>query len=171
MPVPADIIQSFVTFFHSGWFLVIQLIGGMASLVLLVTIVWLIKGAGYPQRHLRHLWISWNAGPVPKHKTEKKWKAIETALKRDDPELWRSAILKCDIMLDQILAAIGYEGGNVDERLTNANPEQFQSLNEAWRAHKIRQFIEEDPNYLPTRKVAEKTIEIYRNIFVETGII
>lgn len=171
MPSPTDIIQFFIQFFDSGWFLVAQIIGGAISIILLIVIIWLTKLGGYPQRHLRHLRLAWNGGKVRKARLVSKWSSIEGVIEIHDPKLWRRALIDADSMLDEVLAKIGYEGGNLDERLENVSAEQFPSLAEAWRAHQVRRFVEEDPSYLPTREVMEKTVEIYRNIFKETGII
>lgn len=175
MPSPSDIIRFLIQFFDSGWFLVLQITGGAISFVLLIAIIWLIKAAGYPQRHWRHLWIAWNAGKVPKDKFVSKWISVESVLKTSDPGNWRGAIIQADKILDELMTRMGYHGRNLEERLANVNPrlypEQFPSMAEAYKAHQVRAFIEEDPNYMVSREVAEKTIGIYRNIFKETGVL
>lgn len=171
MPSVEEILQFFIIFFNSGWFLVLQIISGIISLILLIAIISLIKRAGYPQRHMRHLLLAWRSGEMPKNRLIEKWENIEQSLKGDDPKLWRAAIVDADKILDEALSKIGYEGSNLDERLSNVDVEQFPSLVDAWRVHQVRQFVEEDQEYLPTRQVVEKTFLIYRNIFKEIGII
>lgn len=175
MPSPIELIRLLVQFFDSPWFVSLQITGGVFSFVLLVSTIWFIKTAGYPQRHLRHLWIAWNAGKVPRDKFVSKWVSIESALKSDDPKNWRRAIIQADKILDEFMTRMGYHGGNIEERLSNVNPrlypEQFPSMIEAYKAHQVRTFIEEDPNYIATREVADKTIGIYRNILKETGVL
>lgn len=100
-----------------------------------------------------------------------RWNKVEEGLNKDNPAVWRLSICDADQMLNEVLIKVGYKGDSIDERLQNVNTVQFPTLAEAWRAHQVCKFIEEDLNYLPTREVAEKTIEIYRNIFKETGII
>ena len=175
MPSPAEMLQFLINFFNSGWFLLLQIIGGVISLALFTISASLIWKSGYPQRHIRHLWVAWNAGRVPTQKLVKRWAAIEDALKQERPAVWRSAIIDADQMLEELLSRMSYLGKDLDERLENINPalnpEQFPSLAEAWRAHQVRKFIDEDKKYLPTSEVAERTIEIYKRIFVETGIL
>jgi len=169
-----EILQLLISFFNSRLFLALQIVGGIISLFLFVASVWLILKAGYPQRHLRHLWAAWTAGQLPTHKLVRRWTTIEQALEDDQPNLWRRAIINADEMLSEIMARMGYLGKNFDERLETispTNPAEFKSMLEAWRAHQVRKFIEEDKDYLPTREVAERTIAIYRNIFKETGIL
>lgn len=175
MPSPIELIQLLIQFFHSPRFLALQIMGGIASLILLISTIGLIKAGGYPQRHLRHLWIAWNAGKIPQDKMARKWASIKSVLKTNDPKNWRGAIIQADKILDELTARMGYAGRNFEERLATINPlqypEQFPAMIEAYKAHQIRKFIEEDPNYTPTREVTEKTIDIYRNIFTETGVI
>ncbi len=142
--------------------------------MLLIASAWLIGKAGYPQRHLRHLLAAWHAGRVPTGKLIRRWTAIENYLEEDRPGLWRKAIINADEILSEVVARMGYLGKNLDERLETvspANPAEFPSMLEAWRAHQVRKFVEEDKDYVPTREVAERTIAIYRNIFKETGIL
>jgi hypothetical protein len=158
-------------FISPGWFLVLQIGGGLLSLVLIAIIFYTIRDAGYPQRHVRHLWTAWKRSPLPKHKMTIRWLAIESASKGNDPGAWRDAIVDADMMLDQVLLKLGYNGESMEERLNNAPPDHFASLQDAPRAHQIREFIEDDPTYMPTKEVFDRTIEIYKNIFEEMGIL
>ena len=164
--------QVFFSFLDSNLFLALQILGGILSVFLGgATIVLIIKG-GAPQRHIQHLWNAWRKGPLPKAKIVKRWHAIKEAAEGDDPRAWRTAIADADSMLDEILGKIGYEGNTIDERLANIPTSiQFPALEDAWRAHQVHQFLTEDSNYPLTHEVAERTIEIYRNIFRQTGII
>ena len=164
--------QVFFAFLDSNLFLVLQILGGILSVILGgATIVLIIKG-GAPQRHIRHLWVSWRKGPLPKAKIVKRWRVIAAAIESEDPRAWRAAIADADYMLDEVLRKIGYGGNTIDERLSSIPTTiQFPALEDAWRAHQVHQFLTEDSNYPLTREVAERTIEIYRNIFRQTGII
>lgn len=164
--------QAFFEFLDSGVFLALQIIGGILSVVLGGGAVFLIKKGGAPQRHLSHLWIAWRKGPLPKAKIARQWQAVKRAIESEDPKAWRYAIAEADRMLDEILRKIGYEGDTTDERLSSIpTTRQFPALEDAWRAHQVHQFLGEDPHYPLTREVAERTVEIYRHIFEQTGII
>src|SRR3569623_646407 len=54
---------------------------------------------------------------------------------------WRRAIMDADIMLGEALAAQGYRGATVGDRLKDANPLQMTTLDIAWQAHKVRNEI------------------------------
>ena len=149
----------------------LQIMGGLLAIVLLVSICVLIYEGGYVERHIKDLLISWNASPIPKHRMVKRWLAVKKAMASDDPANWRAAIMNADSMLDEVVAKLGYRGNTLDERLQNTVPYQFPSLENAWRAHQISDFLKQDSSYPLTREVAEQTIRIYRTIFQETGII
>lgn len=168
---PAQAFQLFLDFFDSTLFLILQIAGGLISVILIVSIVILIYRGGSFAIHMRHLWIAWKASPLPKNRMVKRWLVIKEAMGRDDPGGWRVAIIDADSMLDEVVAKLGYKGDTLEERLKNAVEYQFPSLENAWRAHQISDFLKEDSSYVLTREVAEQTIEIYRTIFTETGII
>lgn len=165
------IIDDPLYFFESRVFLIFQALSGVCSLIFLILAVrfwW--KGQSF-QRHMRHVWTAWNASPIPVKKMTRRWSSIQKALESDEETSWRSAIVDADKMLDEILKKVGYEGATMDQRLTNIHIDQFPSLEDAWRAHRVRKFLDEDLDYPLTKEVAERTFEVYRNIFRETGLI
>ena len=58
-----------------------------------------------------------------------------------NPAEWRLAILEADNMLDEMIRRIGYKGENLGERLKAVEPSDFESINSAWEAHKVRNKI------------------------------
>ena len=166
-----NILEIFETFLDSRLFIVLQILGGLLSLFFVVAIVVLIHKGGAFERHIKHLWIAWRATPIPKHRMVKRWLKIKKEMEGDDPTAWRTAIIDADSMLDEVVSKLGYRGNTLEERLENIIPEQFPSLDDAWRAHQISDFLKEDSSYDLTREVAERTIDIYRDIFLEVGII
>lgn len=166
------VLQFFLDFFNSKLFFALQILGGILSLALLIAIVVLIRKGKAFTRHIRHLWIAWMKTPLPVRRMAKQWGKIVKSMESDDPMLWRSSILDADRMFDEILRRIGYEGETLEERLGSIRTTiQFPYLEDAWRARKIRNFLAEDPSYSLSRQAAEQTIEIYKKIFTEAGII
>lgn len=168
---PSQALQLFLDFFDSNLFLALQIIGGILSIVFLAGTIVLIHKGGLLGRHIKDLWVSWNASPAPKHRMVKQWIAIKKSIASNDPALWKQAILSADAMLDEVIVKLGYRGGTLEERLGNITQYQFPSLENAWRAHEITKFIKGDPSYPLSREITERTIEIYEDIFRETGIL
>ena len=89
----------------------------------------------------------------------------------DSPNDWKLAIIEADIILDEILKEAGYMGASLGERLKSISPNQLQSLDDAWQAHKVRnQIAHAGSDFILTRKLAEDTIKQYRRVFYELGV-
>lgn len=85
---------------------------------------------------------------------------------------WRRAILEADIMLGDLLAERGYRGKDIGEKLRDANPLQFSTLDLAWRAHKVRNDIAHGgEGYHLSQREANATIDLYRRVFEEFDFI
>lgn len=88
---------------------------------------------------------------------------IESAHESD----WRQAIIEADIMLDEVLRQAGYEGETVGEKLKMA---KFDSLDDAWEAHKVRNEIAHKGSaYKLDNNVAYRTVQKYERVFKEFG--
>lgn len=97
---------------------------------------------------------------------------ILTHSQSDNPNDWKLAIIEADIIMDDILKKRGYAGSSLGERLKSISPQQLNSLNDAWEAHKIRNMIaHEGADFVLTKRMAEETINRYRRVFAEFGIL
>ncbi|TSC68525.1 MAG: Uncharacterized protein G01um101456_612, partial [Parcubacteria group bacterium Gr01-1014_56] len=85
---------------------------------------------------------------------------------------WRLAILESDIMLGDLLLEQGYRGEGIGERLRDANPLQFNTLDLAWQAHKVRNDIAHaGEGFHLSQREANATIDLYRRVFEEFDFI
>ncbi|HEY6021130.1 MAG TPA: hypothetical protein VIY48_14855, partial [Candidatus Paceibacterota bacterium] len=85
---------------------------------------------------------------------------------------WRRAILEADIMLFDVMREQGYPGTTVGEQLKNANPIQMTTLDLAWKAHKVRNEIAHGGEaYVLNERDARATIDYYRRVFEELGVL
>jgi hypothetical protein len=91
---------------------------------------------------------------------------IETGQERD----WRQAIIESDIMLDELLTRLGYIGDSLGEKLRGVNPARFQTINNAWEAHKVRNEIaHQGSTFELSEHLAHRTIANYEVVFREHG--
>jgi hypothetical protein len=103
----------------------------------------------------------------PQAKNEK-WKLVEAHISSDNPSDWRLAILEADIILDELLDSIGYIGDTIGDKLKKATKGDFQTLDQAWEAHKIRNAIaHEGSDFVLTQREALRIIGLYRVVFEE----
>jgi hypothetical protein len=97
-----------------------------------------------------------------------RWDYITQLIESGQESDWRAAIIEADIMLDELLDRLGYQGESVGEKLKAANPAQFQTLNNAWDAHRVRNDIAHSGSqYQLSEHVAHRTIANYEAVFRE----
>lgn len=97
-----------------------------------------------------------------------RWRKIVELVDSQNQNDWRQAILDADTVLDEILKKGGYIGDSLGERLTNANKADFQTLDQAWDAHKVRNMIAHDgSSYLLSQHEAKRVINLYKQVFEE----
>ena len=98
----------------------------------------------------------------------KKWDEIQKHISSMNPSDWRMAILEADILLYEMLDQMGYDGDTIAEKLKLIEPSDFNTLDLAWRAHKVRNAIShEGSSYEMSYQQAQNTIELYKKVFEE----
>ena len=99
-----------------------------------------------------------------------RWNHVRDLIESPQETDWRQAIIESDIILDDMLTRLGYEGKSVGEKLKVVDPSKFHTLQEAWEAHKVRNDIAHQGSAYPlTDHVAYRTILQYENVFREHG--
>jgi len=97
-----------------------------------------------------------------------RWERILNYLDSDSQTEWRLAILDADIILDKMLTKSGYHGEGVGEKLKQVEKSDFQTLDSAWEAHKIRNTVAHiGSDTILTKRMAKKAIDLYRQVFEE----
>ena len=97
-----------------------------------------------------------------------RWNHIKALIESPNENDWRTAILEADIILDELLTRLGYVGDSIGEKLRQVNPAHFQTLNNAWEAHKVRnQIAHEGSAFEVTDRLAYRTIAHYEAVFRE----
>jgi hypothetical protein len=105
---------------------------------------------------------------APLQITNPKWIAIEKLMQSHNVSEWKVAILEADILLYDMLTQMGYEGDSIGEILKSVDKANFVTLDDAWKAHRIRNIIaHEGANYELSREEAERTIRLFKRVFDE----
>jgi|AntRauTorckE6833_2_1112554.scaffolds.fasta_scaffold33107_1 hypothetical protein len=104
-------------------------------------------------------------------KETQNWKVVNDYLKSANSSDWKLAILEADKMLDEMVKKMGYNGENLGERLRQVEASDFESLNEAWEAHKVRNLIAHEAGYDVSFKEAKRILSLYEKVFKEFGYI
>ena len=96
-----------------------------------------------------------------------RWAKVTGFLSSENQNDWKQAILEADIMLDEILTSLGYQGDSIGEKLKRAQPGDFKSIQDAWDAHKIRNDIAHGSDFQLAHHEANQAIQRYRKVFEE----
>lgn len=101
-----------------------------------------------------------------------KWKLVEEHINSEDPNKWKLAILEADIILSELLDSLNLPGNGVGEKLKAVEESDFDHIEEAWEAHKIRNAIaHQGSDFLLTQREAKRVIRLYKGVFEEFRII
>jgi len=167
----------FASFYESVlsfWYL-LSIVSFMISAVLLIGIVYALIRYGQlaeiEQGALREAERAFRQVNAPKDE-HSKWGKVTAHVTSTNPSDWRLAIIEADIMLDELLDSLGYQGSSIGEKLKGASADVFRSVQDAWDAHKIRNEIaHRGSDFVLTKRTAQEAIEKYRRVFEEFRVI
>ncbi|MEK7509767.1 MAG: hypothetical protein AAB605_03580 [Patescibacteria group bacterium] len=104
--------------------------------------------------------------------TQLRWNRIMEHANSDDEHKWRLAILEADIMLSELLDLQGYKGETMADKMKQVNRANFNSIDDAWEAHKVRNRVaHEGIEYALTEREKNRVIGLYARVFREFGFI
>lgn len=99
---------------------------------------------------------------IDTQKVEQKWKEIEDLIKKDQPAVWRVAIIEGDNLLDYVLKGLIMPGDTMGQRL-KAACYKYPKLRQVWWAHKLRNKIVHESGYNLKRGEAKKAIRSFNS--------
>lgn len=104
---------------------------------------------------------------------EERWEIIREHLGSEGAEHWRLALEEADMLLDELVQKLGYLGANLPERLRVAGKGEFNTLESAWEAHKMRnKFVQTGhPGFELSQGEAYRIIGLYEDVFREFNFI
>lgn len=104
-----------------------------------------------------------NSGPK-----NERWERVERLMKSTTASDWRQAVIEADIILDEMLTRMGYDGDSIGDKLKQIEQSDFVTLNKAWEAHKIRNHLaHRGGDYVFPKNEAERVIGMYNQVFRE----
>lgn len=111
------------------------------------------------------------AAEFKKTKTEFRnhWANIEAMITASQ---WREAIMNADMLLDKALRLKNLPGVTLGERLKNADQViPKDTLDTAWRAHKVRNRLAHELHYEPTEVEAKQVMADFKRVLREMGLL
>jgi hypothetical protein len=115
--------------------------------------------------------VAWAHTYGTAQKKNSRWGDILSHVASHSPNDWRIAIIEADILLEETLERAGYVGTSVADRLKAAAHSPFDTLQDAWEAHKVRNRIAHvGGDFVLTKKIAQETITRYERVFREFNV-
>ena len=115
------------------------------------------------------------AHPVAKQdvpRTQLRWNKIVEQANSNSEQHWRLAILEADIMLNELLDLKGYKGDTMADKMKQIGRADFNTVDEAWEAHKVRNRIaHEGSAHKLNDRETRRVIALYEKVFREFKII
>ena len=96
---------------------------------------------------------------------------IENSLQRDSEASYAMAIINGDKLLDRALCQMGVAGRTMGDRLKKVGNSKFSQLNSVWHAHKIRNQIAHESDFVPTYAQAQHALATYKQALKDLGAI
>lgn len=105
-------------------------------------------------------------------RTRLRWNRVMEHANSADEHQWRLAILEADILLNELLDVLGYKGETMAEKMKMVNRSNFNSIDEAWEAHKVRNRVAHEGSENPlSEREKNHVISQYARVFKEFGFI
>jgi hypothetical protein len=101
-----------------------------------------------------------------------RWQRILEQAGSDNEHDWRLAILEADIMLNELLDMRGYKGETMAEKMKQADRADFNSIDAAWEAHKIRNdIVHRSASHSLSQRETRRVIALYERVLRGFGYI
>lgn len=98
------------------------------------------------------------------------WEKIISHVSSENPADWKMAIIEADILLEDVITQMGYQGENLGDKLKKIEQADFPFLQFAWDAHKIRNRIaHEGSAFILTQREAKRVIGLFEMVLRDTG--
>lgn len=103
-----------------------------------------------------------------KRQRNQKWLRVEQLMESANPSDWRLAIIEADILLDEMISRMPYQGETLADKMKKVEKSDFSTIESAWEAHKARnQIAHAGSDYVLTEHEAKRVINLYREVFQE----
>jgi len=153
-----------------GWLVGISII---VSVLLLVGIVTAVEGIRHVRRKEAELYDlkveeAYDDNIKGDPTLTKKWTNVMSHVDSPNASDWRQAIIEADIILGEILTKMGYHGDSIGDQLKGATLADFNTLEQAWEAHKVRnQIAHQGSDFALGQHEAKRVVNLYRQVFEE----
>lgn len=159
--------------FFSAFFFWLQVVSLFVSLFLILGIIYSNIRITYIRKKEREA-LRTAEVPVSAAETDPvtivnpRWEHVQSLIQSESEQDWRVAIMEADIMLNDMMTRMQYDGDTLGEKLKSVEKSDFNTIDDAWQAHKIRNEIAHKGNeYILSKRDVDRTVRLYQNVFEE----
>jgi len=151
---------------------ILKILGITLTLVLVCFFIWFfVKTNRETKRKLIQLRDLINPPEPSKYSIKMRWEEILRHLSSFREGEWKFAIVEADKLVNDVLKDAGFEGDSIGEKLKNITPEQLQSINSLWDAHKLRNLLVHDSSFKVRHTEIRFAIEKYEKALKELQVL
>jgi hypothetical protein len=151
--------------------LLFQLASVVISGLLLWVIIYSIVRSGWVNKRIEE-WMDYlGVGDVGRRRQLKAWNQIVKRMKTGEMNNWKVAILEADKILDDVIKASGYRADTAEERFKQLTPEAVPHLSELQQAHRVRNRVAQEPDFIISKDDALTALKVYKKVFQHFGLL
>jgi len=140
----------------------------------ILSVIWWIKYQAELEETLKYL-----KTPTSEETSETKegilalkWQEVLKYASSESENDWIRAIISSDVILGDLLDGMSLPGDTIGEKLKAVEKGNFQTLDNAWEAHKIRNAIAHSGmDFQINQREVRRIIDLYESVFKEFKII
>jgi hypothetical protein len=164
-----EIGQNFLTtyFSHLG---LLEFVSVIISILCFVGIAYVAVKTGWLESRVDRVRDVVLKTDMPKYRAQISWKNIQKHFFEGDENDLKISIIEADKMLNEALRGAGVLGTQLGDRLKKIKPGQIPNIDDVWQAHKIRNQIAHEPDFVLKRDLAERSLAIYETALQNLGV-
>lgn len=108
---------------------------------------------------------------MKKGKIPKRWQEVLSKIESKEEANHKLAIIEADVLLDGVLAKMGYLGETLSEKLEKIQPSALSTVSELRQAHYVKNNILHDPDFNLSPQKAREVIDSYEKVLKELDVL
>lgn len=134
------------------------------------TIYMLVKTNWLPSRVERFRDVVFKSD-LSRKRARNTWANVERHFFAGDDNDLKVAVIEADTLLDEALKNAGVQGTQLGERLKKITVSELPNIDDVWQAHKLRNRIAHETDFVLKRDLAERALTIYETALEHLGVL
>lgn len=108
---------------------------------------------------------------ISKKRVRDTWESVERHFFAGDVNDLKIALIEADTLLDESLRSAGVAGTQLGDRLKKISVAELPNVEDVWQAHKLRNRIAHEANFVLKRDLAERALTVYETALEHLGVL